>query len=428
MAVLAGVVTVVLIAGFVYEAENSYNGLPFLSYRDVYLSLPNIGHLQQHDPVDIAGVHVGQVLQTTTRNDRALVELQLQGVGPLPVDSRAIVRADGLLGERYVELDLGTSHRTLPQGGTIVEGGGTYTSGIPETLNLFDAGTRTALGEMIRGFGDGVEGRGSQLNEAIHVGPASGANFDTAAYAILARPGAARNFLPYTNSGMAALNSARNQIAGMLAPTADALGPFATERSAVDAALPLTIPFEASEYDAFALDHFPRLALSLVTLAHAADPVLPEIPAALQSATRLLRDTAAPLRQTKPALNEVPHAVPAALGILGSLKPDLTPLRQDFVNLDSPVSILAEHGCDIQNAATGIRSLVNYGTSPGGNWGRDVGFPVMLAMVSPQMATSLAGGLPSYPTENRYSPPCAYSPGPTISQATMLQVLSGAIK
>ena len=118
--VLAGLITTALIAGFIYEAENAYNGLPFLNYRTVYASLPNIGHLKQHDPVDIAGVRVGQVLKTSTSNNRALVELQLQGVGPLPVDSKAVVRANGLLGARYVELDPGKSHTMLPDGGTIV--------------------------------------------------------------------------------------------------------------------------------------------------------------------------------------------------------------------------------------------------------------------------------------------------------------------
>src|ERR1700737_3086282 len=88
--VLAGILTTVILGSFIWLAENADNGLPLLSYRTVYPSLPNIGHLKQHDPVDIAGVRVGQVLNTSTRNNRALVELQLRGVGPLPVDSKVM--------------------------------------------------------------------------------------------------------------------------------------------------------------------------------------------------------------------------------------------------------------------------------------------------------------------------------------------------
>src|SRR5207244_13568818 len=132
--------------GFIWLAENAYNGVPLLSSRTVYASLPDIGHLKQHDPVDIAGVRVGQVLNSSTRNNRALIELQLRGVGPLPSDSKVVVRANGLLGSRYVDLQPGKSHQMLPDGATIVEGPNTYTWGIPETLNLFDPATRTALG------------------------------------------------------------------------------------------------------------------------------------------------------------------------------------------------------------------------------------------------------------------------------------------
>jgi ABC-type transporter Mla subunit MlaD len=123
----------VVVVAFIWLAENAYNGLPFLSYRTLYVSVPNIGHLQRHDPVDIAGVRVGQVVSTATRNNQAVVKLQLQGVGPLPADSRVVVRALGLLGERYVELDPGSSRRTIPNNGTIVEHNQStsYYAGIP---------------------------------------------------------------------------------------------------------------------------------------------------------------------------------------------------------------------------------------------------------------------------------------------------------
>src|ERR1041385_7911949 len=78
--VLAGVLTIAVLGAFVWLAENAYNGVPLLGYRTVYASLPSIGHLKQHDPVNIAGVRVGQVLETSTRDNRALVKLQLRGV------------------------------------------------------------------------------------------------------------------------------------------------------------------------------------------------------------------------------------------------------------------------------------------------------------------------------------------------------------
>lgn len=422
-------VTLAAIAGFIWLAENSYNGLPFLSYRTVYASVPNIGHLQQHDPVDIAGVRVGQVLSTATHDNQALVKLQLQGVGPLPVNSQVIIRALGLLGERYVELVPGTSRTLLPNGGTLVEHNAstTYYAGIPETLDLFNAKTRTALGQMLNGFGEGVEGRGSQLNDAIHVGGPSGADFDTMADSVLARDNgaAAASFLPQVNAGATALDDARFELTGMLEPVAQGLAPLVDQRAAVDRGLG-GLAHMWSTSSGFGVSGV-ALTNALSGTAAALDPLLPIVTRSLRSATALLKAAPRPLQSTKLVLDEVPTAVPATLKILAALRPDLTPLKQDFTNLVGPVSTLAEHGCDIQNFATATRSLVGYGTLPGGTWGPQSGFPISL-LVNPTETTVEANTNIPFPTEDYYPAPCAYSPGLTLSAATLSEVLSGVLR
>jgi ABC-type transporter Mla subunit MlaD len=427
--VLAGLITSAVIVGFIWLAENAYNGVPFFSYRTVYASLPDIGHLKQHDPVDIGGVRVGQVLRTDTRNNRALVELQLRGVGPLPADSRVVVRANGLLGSRYVELTPGSSRRMLPDGATITEtaanANATYTWGIPETLNLFDPPTRTALGNMVRGLGQGVLGLGPQLNQAIHVGPPSGANFDTAAYAILGRPNAAANFLPATGSGMSALNSSRDDIASMFHPAAVTAQAFVDQRAPIDSLLSFS-PAWAADVARLDTPQGPLFA-ALQRFAATADTILPVVPQALRSTTALLNGAPVPLRQTKQVFDEVPRAVPATLAILGSLRGDLAPLTDAFTNLVAPVTTLAEHGCDLQSISSGVRSLVNWGFVPGGHWGPDVGFPVG-AILGPQQGATLAGVPVPFPDETAYKAPCAFSPGVTITPQTVLKILSGSFK
>jgi phospholipid/cholesterol/gamma-HCH transport system substrate-binding protein len=418
---LAGLITIAAIFGFILLAENSYNGLPFLSYRTLYVSLPNIGHLQQHDAVDIAGVRAGQVLTTTTRNDRALVELQLQGVGSIPANSRVIVRADGLLGSRYVELDPGNSRKLLPNGATIVAGPDSYYNGVPEALNLFDPKTRTALGEMINGLGAGLLGRGSQINQAIHVGAPWGADLSTISASVLSRPGAAAAFLPSVNSGMAAMDGARNDLAGGFAPAAQALRPFTDRRRATDEAVSDAPGTEHAVDDNLSTPGL-RLLASLQTLGRAADGALPTAPAALRAATGLLQAAPQPLRQTKTVLAQVPDAAPSTLAILAALRPDLKPLRQAFNKLVDPVTNLAEHGCDIQNMFDGTRSLTGYGKLPGGPWGPDGGFPLTV-LAGPEIANRELDTGFKYPRENLYPPPCAYSPGAVMNTSTVPQLL-----
>lgn len=426
--VLAGLLTTAVIIGFLILAENSYNGVPGLNYRTVYVSLPNIGHLKQHDPVDIAGVRVGQVLRTSTADNRAKVELQLRGVGALPQDTKAVVRAQGLLGERYVDLQPGKSQEMLPNGATITEGDHTYTDGVPETLDLFDARTRIALRQMTRGLGEGLEGRGADLNQAIKVGPQSGANFDTAAYAILSRKAAAENFFPALNGGFAALNTAKDDFANMMRPAAITAEAFADRRSALQEAISLMPTWFPVMVEGIGTLQHPRGGINLFNavndLAGAVRPVAPSLPGDLRSAATLLEQAADPLARTKPVFDEVPHAVPAALGILDALKPDLPRLNSLFEHAVKPVTQLSIHGCDIQNFATGTRSMVSWGQSPGGNFGPNVGFPLTI-VAGPQEANQYLDTKIPYPTENPYPAACEYAPGPTITEDAKFQLRSG---
>ena len=152
-------------------------------------------------------------------------------------------------------------------------------------------------------------------------------------------------------------------------------------------------------------------------------------PRALGSATNLLNRAAAPLRNTKQVFDEVPAAVPAALSILGSVKPNLTPLKGLFTSLNGPngpVQQLSLHGCDIQNFSTDVRSMVSWGTYPGPPWGVNSGFPFG-PILGPGDAANLANTGFRLPRTDAdvYAPPCAFSPGPTINNATFQGILQG---
>jgi virulence factor Mce-like protein len=412
--VLIGLLVSAAIGGFIWVAEESYNGLPFISYRSLYASLPNIGHLQTHDAVQIAGVKVGQVLRTSARNGRALVELQLTHVKPLPVDTQVLVRDNGLLGDRDVELVPGTSNKLLANGATVSGTASDYYPSLPDTLDLFDAKTRGALGQMIGGLGEGVLGRGTQLNQAIHVGPPSGANLNTVAYSILSRPGAAAQLLPATDAGVTALDNARNDLAEMFAPAATTLQAFTDERTPFDNAISQAPSAELAADAGLGSTSGLRLLGSLDTLARAADTVLPYAPTALSAATRLLQSAPVPLQRTKVVLDQVPTAVPATLKILASLQPDLTPLTNAFTWLVGPVTDLGQHGCDIRDFTESWRSNLAHGSQPGGPFGALGGFKAVLVEAGPP---SLAGISPpssftSFPDSNPYPAPCKYFPGP----------------
>jgi ABC-type transporter Mla subunit MlaD len=409
--VCGGLAVFAALGAFVWIAEHADSGLPLLSYRTVNVSVPNIGSLELHDEVRIAGVQVGQVIGTSTAAGRALVKLQLQGVGPLPADTRAAIRANGVLGSSYVQLIPGTSRPLLGNGATISAGPDSLAEGVPAALDLFDQQTRGALGNMIRGVGIGMLGRGTQLGQAIATAPAMLSDLDVVAHSIVRQPGAATRLLSDTDSALSALDRARHDIAGTFAPGAAALKPFVDQRAPVDRALaraPGTLRAVQS-----GLSTGVRLLGSVRSVADAASTTLSSAAPGLDAVDDLLTQAPGPLSRAGMLLRAVPPAVPDALRVLTSLRPNLVPLGQAFTNLLGPVTSLGQHGCDIRDFSEAWRSVFGYGSTPDGPLGpvsafREDVVPTVQAL-GPVVKT------PPYSDTQVYEPPCTFFPGPTYS-------------
>ena len=86
----------------------------------VFATFDQTGGLKPRAPVEIAGVKVGQVSGISLSDDfRARVELDLREGLQLPVDTSASIVTAGMLGDRYVSLQLGGDERLLKSGDEI---------------------------------------------------------------------------------------------------------------------------------------------------------------------------------------------------------------------------------------------------------------------------------------------------------------------
>ena len=199
-ALLWGGGVLLAIAIYVAFSVTAFNGLPWKNYRTVYATVPATGNLIKHDQVRIAGVRVGQLLGSEiTEDGQAKLKLQLEPGTEIPEDTKVFIRANGLLGARYIQLEPGKSSRMLSDGGVIKGTQASFAYGVPEFLNTFDADTRTALGKAVRELGAGMVGNGGRLNETIDESAAATEPFQRLIGTILARPGAAENLLPSLN-------------------------------------------------------------------------------------------------------------------------------------------------------------------------------------------------------------------------------------
>lgn len=167
----AAALLVTLVA--VFLAYNANTGLPFVPTYDVTALVRDSDQLTRNADVRIGGKRVGLVSRieaVPTRDGRPLARLELKldkTAGPLPADTRVQVRPRSIIGLKYLQLTPGAARRTIPSGGTIPVAQNDPNVDLQDALNAFDAGTRRSIQRVTREVGDGLAGRGGDLNRAI---------------------------------------------------------------------------------------------------------------------------------------------------------------------------------------------------------------------------------------------------------------------
>ena len=108
--------------GAVAYLSLSVGGLSYTGPRGLTLfaDFDEIGGLKTRAPIVISGVKVGQVGEIAlNENYRARVTFDLDPKVRLPTDTSASIVTSGVLGDRYVSLQLGGEEKTLESGGQI---------------------------------------------------------------------------------------------------------------------------------------------------------------------------------------------------------------------------------------------------------------------------------------------------------------------
>lgn len=85
--------------------------------RTLYATFDQVADLKPRAPVDISGVKVGQVVAVgLDDNYRARVQMDVDPKLQLPIDSSAAIVTAGLLGDRYIQIELGAEEEYLTDG------------------------------------------------------------------------------------------------------------------------------------------------------------------------------------------------------------------------------------------------------------------------------------------------------------------------
>jgi phospholipid/cholesterol/gamma-HCH transport system substrate-binding protein len=104
------IAAVIVVVGTVWLSERYAGAAGGYRVRVQFDSVPG---LQVGNSVTFRGVRVGKVLSIALEMGQPIVALGFSEFDALPIDSRIVVKADGLLGGQMVEIRLGTSSKTL---------------------------------------------------------------------------------------------------------------------------------------------------------------------------------------------------------------------------------------------------------------------------------------------------------------------------
>src|SRR5262245_1743162 len=85
----------------------------------VSLLVPSADGLYKGSLVKIAGVDVGAIESVAVAGEQAKLVLGIRSAYPIPTDSKAVLRSSGMLGDRYIGLDLGVEQEMVPDGGQL---------------------------------------------------------------------------------------------------------------------------------------------------------------------------------------------------------------------------------------------------------------------------------------------------------------------
>jgi virulence factor Mce-like protein len=337
---LVGTVTTLVIFVAMFISYNANQGLPFVPVYTLTATAPSADGLVPGAQVLIGGRRVGfvQRIEPDVADDgipvaRLLLQLDLEIKGSVREDATVRVRPLSVFEYKYLDLDPGKQGRPLPEGAEMAREQTLPNVGLAETFSAFDEPTRRNLDRVLVGLGDGLAGRGAQLNEAF----VEAADLLRNAQPVLRDLAAPR-------TGLSRFTRALARFTGELAPVSGALAELIanaeTTFGALEAAGPeLELGLEklppTIDESTGALAGLRPVLAKAADLTGRVEPVADLIP----STSRRVRSA---LDRTTPALRRVPALgddLDGALAELGSLAAD-RPLEDTALRLDETLADL----------------------------------------------------------------------------------------
>ncbi len=333
------------------------------------VAFPDAATLADQSDVRIAGVNVGKVVlrEPAPEGERTMATIELQErYAPVRRDARAMLRQKTLLGETYVELDLGSKNAPgLPEGGRLADGRVKEAVEFDELLTTFDAPTRKALQEWQSVSADAFRGRAGDLSDALGSLPVFAESTQTLVDVLNRRRDALGSVIRDTGTTFDALNRDAGALQTLIRRNDEVLSTLAARRAALAESVQIFPTFleesrrTLNRVDTFGKDTNPLLR-DLEPVLEDAQPTLRSLAEFAPDAEALFNDLPQLIRAGRtglPALNRVLRGLDPTLASLGPFLQQLNPVLEFLELYQSTITNFISIGAN----ATGLKL-----GSPGG--------------------------------------------------------------
>ncbi len=305
-----------------------------------HVAFPEATQLAEQADVRIAGVSVGKVvhkdIDNVNHSDRTIATIQLEPkIAPLHSDAKAILRQKTLLGETYVELTPGTNgSKTIPEDGLLPDGRVHDAVQLDEIFQALDPVTRKAFQTWQQDLAEGIDGRGTDVNDALGNLPQFVADGGDLLEVLDAQSAGVRRLVKNTGVVFGALTKNEAQLHNLITGSADTFGALASENEALAEMFQVFPTFLDESRKTFV--RLEKFAVDTHPLIRDLRPAIRDLRPALRATKAFAPDLRNTFRKLDPLITASKKGLPALADVLNGTTPLLGQL-QPFLEQLNPI-------------------------------------------------------------------------------------------
>ncbi len=318
--------------------------------------------LAQQSDVRISGVSVGKVqdIVLAPNGEQAMAKVDIDDkYGPLPANTRAVLRTKTLLGETYIELTPGDRDGpVLADGGTLPNAQIAESVQLDEIFRTFDAKTRAAFQTWQQEAALSIEGQGASLSYAFGELEPAFTNFDRLFRVLDSQRLAVKQLFRNGATSLRALRGRQGELASLIQSSNAVFSTTAARDRDIEALFRAFPTFQ--DESRLTLDRLKSFSLNADPVMKQLVPVAEQLSPTLIAFSKLAPEAKGFFEGLEPVIDRAPTGFPAARRLFRDQFPPLLRAVDPFLrNLNPVITGLGLYKHELTATMANIASISN---------------------------------------------------------------------